>query len=188
MGAPSLMHPRNQRNDIRMDELSFWRFDWYETLPEDIEEFAKMKEIRVQSAAEWTACLRQTKEQTVKEATTGLLCDISYKDWGGEQCDHFTASVHVNRQRVTAAFVLKGPAGGRMFKPLTPGMLGKHGDQIYRLAQTPARLLIVQHCHEVSLAVRATLRAFAVLPHDPRRYCVIDGKDTYRILKARGTC
>ena len=33
-------------------------------------------------------------------------------------------------------------------------------------------------------AVRATLRAFAVAPNQPRRYCVIDGKSTYKILKA----
>jgi hypothetical protein len=36
-------------------------------------------------------------------------------------------------------------------------------------------------------AVRAMLRAFAVTPHDPRRYCLMDGKSTYRVLKAYAT-
>ena len=62
--------------------------------------------------------------------------------------------------------------------------LGKNGDQIVRLASEPAQLLILQHCHLVSPAVVTTLRAFAVNPSAPRRYCVIDGPDTYRLLQA----
>lgn len=102
---------------------------------------------------------------------------------GGEQDDHFTASLSVNGERSTAAFVLKGPAD---FREMTPEMLGKRADQVYRLSTTPAQILIVQHCHQIGEAVRATLRAFSVTPHNPRRYCLIDGKDTYRILKAYG--
>lgn len=30
-------------------------------------------------------------------------------------------------------------------------MLGKNGDQIYRMAGTPAKLLVLQHCHSVAL-------------------------------------
>jgi hypothetical protein len=86
-------------------------------------------------------------------------------------------------KRLTAAFLLKGPAN---FREMTPDMLGRRADQIYRLAQTPANLLVVQHCHQIGEAVRATLRAFAVAPHDPRRYCLMDGHDTYRLLKACG--
>jgi|ERR1700694_303160 len=186
MGAPSLVHPKNENLGIPMHKLAFYGLDCYETIPDDIDEFAKMKGINVRNADEWIGCMRERREQTVKDAITGLLGDIAYKDWGGEQCDHFSASIHVAGQRMTAGFVLKGPAGGKNFKPLTPSMLGKHGDQIYRLAQTPARLLIIQHCHEIPPSVRATLQAFAVAAHDPRRFCIIDGKDTYRIMKAYG--
>ena len=45
-------------------------------------------------------------------------------------------------------------------------------------------MLVVQHCHQIGEAVRATLRAFSVTPQHPRRYCLMDGKETYRILKA----
>jgi hypothetical protein len=62
--------------------------------------------------------------------------------------------------------------------------LGKNGDQITRLASEPAQLLVLQHCHLVSRPVREQLRAFAVNPCAPRRYCIIDGPDTYRLLKA----
>lgn len=67
---------------------------------------------------------------------------------------------------------------------MTPAHLGKNGDQIYRLANEPCQLMVVQHCHEIEPSVRATLRAFAVQPGRPRRYCIIDGRDTFRILKA----
>ena len=63
-------------------------------------------------------------------------------------------------------------------------MLGKRADQINPLATSTASLLVVQHAHDIGEAVRATLRAFAVTPNQPRRYCVIDGKSTYKILKA----
>jgi hypothetical protein len=43
---------------------------------------------------------------------------------------------------------------------------------------------VVQHCHEIQEPVRASLRAFAVQPGAVRRYCVIDGKDSLRLLIA----
>jgi hypothetical protein len=64
--------------------------------------------------------------------------------------------------------------------------LGKNNDQIYRLSQEPANVLFVQHCHDILPAVRATLRAFAVQPGKPRRYCLIDGRDSLRLLRAYG--
>jgi hypothetical protein len=64
--------------------------------------------------------------------------------------------------------------------------LGKKGDQILRLANEPADVLIVQHCHDILPVVRSTLRAFAVQPSRPRRFCCIDGRDTLRLLKAYG--
>ena len=154
MGAPSLEHPKNMDIGLPMWELAFHGWDWFQTLPEDLDEFGRMKEITVARAEEWLNTMRSTHEATVKAAIAELLADNVQKDWGGEECDHFTADVHVCGKRITAAFALKGPAGGRRLKPMTPAMLGKHGDQIYRLAQTPARLLIVQHCHDVLPAVR----------------------------------
>jgi hypothetical protein len=64
--------------------------------------------------------------------------------------------------------------------------LGKNNDQIVRLASEPADVLIVQHCHDILPAVRQTLRAFAVQPGRPRRYCLIDGRDSLRLLMGYG--
>ena len=65
--------------------------------------------------------------------------------------------------------------------------LGKNNDQIVRLSHEPAEVLIVQHAHEIRSAVRETLRAFATsLGTVRRRYCLIDGADSLRILQAYG--
>ncbi len=46
---------------------------------------------------------------------------------------------------------------------------------------------MVQHCHEIGTDVRATLRAFAnALGPVRRRYCLIDGSDSLRLLTAYG--
>ena len=82
-------------------------------------------------------------------------------------------------ERVTAAFLLKGPS---KFHEMKITDLGKNGDQIVRLFQEPADFLILQHCHPVGTAVRHTMKAFA-MSHQ-RRYVVIDGYDTLRILRA----
>ena len=64
--------------------------------------------------------------------------------------------------------------------------LGKNNDQIVRLSHEPAQVLIVQHCHDILPSVRETLRAFAVQPSRPRRYCLIDGRESLRLLHAYG--
>jgi hypothetical protein len=62
--------------------------------------------------------------------------------------------------------------------------LGKNADQIYRLNCTPCDIMIIQHSHKIGEAVSATVQAFASLSSPKRKYCLIDGRDTFRILKA----
>jgi hypothetical protein len=181
MGAPSLDHPFNKNVNIDPARLAWEGFEWYEILPEDVDEFAKAKDVAEPTSEEWTEYMKNHPEANTKRKLCEILGDIPKADWGGEQHDHFSASLHLQGKRVSAAFVLKGPA---QFREMTLDMLGKRADQIHRLATSTARLLIVQHAHDIGEAVRSTLRAFAVSPHQPRRYCLIDGKATYKILKA----
>ena len=87
--------------------------------------------------------------------------------------------------RISTAFALKGPA---KFKPLTLAEMGKNGDQIDRLFTEPADLVIVQHCHNITPAVRGMMRAYATRIHNLKMFCLIDGNDTLRILKAYKKC
>lgn len=154
-------------------------FGFYEQFIEDITEFGKVVDVEIPSDF---AVMKDISEPAFKICLAEILGDSTRKDWGGETSDHFTSHVHLGEKRTTAAFLLKGPGNG--FSPMGLNHLGKNNDQIYRLAQEPAELLVVQHCHEILPPVRATLRAFAVQPGSPRRYCLIDGRDSLRLLTA----
>lgn len=181
MGAPTFDSPFNN-NQIAPIRLLFQASSWFEIIPEEIDNFSKMKEINP-TTQEWQNYMKEKSEDDIKKRLCDILEDIPQKDWGGETNDHFTTSISIGGIRLSAAFLLKGP-GNNKFKKMIPTFLGKNGDQINRLSKTPAKMLIVQHCHEIGEAVRETLQAFAVAPHIQKRYCLIDGKDTYKILKA----
>jgi hypothetical protein len=155
------------------------RVDEYEYFPEEVDEFSECQNIPPTN--DWQDYMKETPEEEIKKKFCKLLGDLPRKDWGGELCDHFSENLHLEGTPISAAFIFKGPA---QFRAMTIDLLGKRGDQLYRLAQTPAKLLIVQHCHAPTEAVLATLRAFATSPVNPRKYCFISGLNTYRILRA----
>jgi hypothetical protein len=163
-----------------IDGPEWWSYSWGEVFVEDIDELA---EVRGQpSPADWQVMSR-VSEAAFKQCLAEILGAEVTKDWGGEQSDLYSAHIRLNGGRTTAAMLLKGPAD---FREMTPNHLGKNNDQIYRLANEPAELLVIQHCHEIGQAVRATLRAFAIQPGRMRHYCLIDRRDSLRILQAYG--
>jgi len=64
--------------------------------------------------------------------------------------------------------------------------LGANGNQIVRLFDEPADILILQHCHYIKAEIYKTMDAFASRFNNIRRYCIIDGIDTQRLLSAYG--
>ena len=177
IGAPWLDHPRNKDGAAAISV----GYDYGEILPEDITEFARMKEATVAGADEWMSMMALIPEEHVKKSIANLLNEPAKSDWGGEENDHFSANVTVASRRCTAAFLLKGPA---RFQEMTPAMCGKNGDQIYRLTRAGADISVVQHAHLIGPAVRETLRSMVVTPGHSRKFCVMDGQSTYRLLKA----
>ena len=126
--------------------------------------------------------LKNVSEAKIKRAFAEIFNELAVpKDWGGEECDLFTSSVSVDKAQHTVAFAFKGPS---KFKPMECSDCGKNGDQIVRLFDTGADILVLQHCHAVKPAVRKTMAAFA-RGHlaERRRYCVIDGYETLKILR-----
>lgn len=151
--------------------------------PSEIEQFQGIDFSDI-SGADALPFMKTVPELQVKQILAQVLGEpVIPKDWGGEQSDLWTTRLRVNGKPHTAAFLLKGPAGGRFSRPMTIGMLGKNGDQIQRLASTPAEVLVVQHCHEIRPEVVAMLRGLASDFRNIRRYMVIDGYDSYAILK-----
>jgi hypothetical protein len=181
IGAPWYEHSRNGEDGTA---LAWFGQEFGEILPEDIEQFKEMSNVTVASADEWQDVMSKLPERAVKEAFASLLLEPTKKDWGGESDDHFSANVAVGGRRRTAAFLLKGPTN---FREMTLDMMGKRADQVYRLTRTDAEIFVVQHAHLIGDAVRATLRALTIYPGGKsKKYCIIDGLATYRILKAYG--
>lgn len=125
--------------------------------------------------------LRHVPEEAVKHWFAEIIGEPDVpKDWGGEQYDLWTRHLTIQGERVRAAIAFKGPAA---FHPMQIADLGKNGDQIQRLAHSPADLLVVQHCHSISSSVEHMLRLVAITPGHLRRYMLIDGYMTVSILR-----
>jgi hypothetical protein len=164
------------------DDAVWWSHAYGEVFVEDIDELAKAVEV-ADAVGDWKV-MEHVSEQAFKQCLAEILGVDAPRDWGGERSDLYSAHVHLRGRRHPTAFLLKGPA---RFSPMTLNHLGKNNDQIVRLSHEPADLLIVQHCHDIGTDVRETLRAFAVQPGPiRRRYCLIDGRDSYKILLAYG--
>lgn len=108
-----------------------------------------------------------------------------FKDWGGEVSDLYTTRLMIGRQRTSTALALKGPgATGK----LTPGKMGKNGDQIQRLFEAPAEIFLVQYCRQIDQSVVTQMERLAVaksvLTGKVVRYGVIDGQDSRRLVMA----
>lgn len=176
----SVVHPDN-----RPTIMSGYLSSSMQVFPDSIDAFRGIEELRYPSEAE-LEILRSVSEETVKKTFAGILNESHVpKDWGGERSDLFTTRLTVRGERVAAAFAFKGPSH---FKPLTLSGLGKNGDQIARLFSEPADLMVLQHCHRITPSVRATMRAFATQIGRLRLFCLIDGFDTLRILRAKAQC
>lgn len=178
MGAPWLDHPRNGKAS---STLMWMAREFGELLAEDIDQFAKLTDVNVASADEWTTVMRAMPEAEVKAKIASLLAEPIKKDWGGERNDLFAGNVSVHGRRRNAAFLLKGRTN---FREMTLDICGKRADQILRLVQSEADISVVQHSHQIGEAVRETLRALVVRPGRPPKFCVMDGQTTYRLIKA----
>gem|GEM_PF-1218489 len=176
MGTPWL----TGEDDEPYEGLEWYASEFYEVFVEDFDQFTKVREIALPTSPNEMSSI---SESAFKTCVADILGDKAQKDWGGETSDYYTAHLSINGKRTTGAFAFKGSA---RFAPMGLNHLGKNNDQIVRLAEEPADVLFVQHCHDILPAVRKTLRAFAVQPSYPRRYCLIDGRDSLRLLKAYG--
>jgi hypothetical protein len=148
---------------------------------DDIQNFAKVKRLRVRSGT-----YTPIPEAVFKKGVAHILGDTGqFQDWGGESNDLYTTKVRIGGQRVSAAFAFKGP-GKRGI--LTPGKMGKHGNQIQRLFRVPAVLYVVQYWGQVAEDVVEQLRAFAVakaaVEGERVFFGVIDGDDSTRLIQA----
>lgn len=175
-----------------LDEAGGWPQQWgraddgQRVDPGEVEQFREIDFTAIDRPDALSA-MGSVPESVVKETLARTLGEpVIPNDWGGESSDLWTTRLRVGTKSHTAAFLLKGPAGGSLARPMTIAMLGRNGDQLQRLASTPAEVLVLQHCHEIRPEVVGMLRSLASDFRNVRRYLILDGYDTYAILSARG--
>ena len=146
---------------------------------DDLDQFAAARKFK-------TASARAISERKFKDGIQRIIGEVGkFQDWGGEPNDLFTSRVRFKGKRISVAFAFKGP-GTRGI--LTPGKLGKNGDQIQRLFLAPAEIFIVQYHSQIAQSVLEQMKAFATLNsvREGKKiwYGVIDGDDTNRLMAA----
>lgn len=172
--------------EVDLSDAGLLPSDWPKrsrVYPGMIDAFARIDSVRAPTATQVKSLLN-IPEKDVKQAFAEIIGEpFVPKDWGGEKSDLCTSQSKIGGRPLSAAFIFKGP-GTR--GPMHPATLGKRGDQLVRAFDEPAELIVVQHHNQVTNAVVRQAEALAVDPARPRLYCVIDGADTWKILKAYG--
>jgi hypothetical protein len=149
---------------------------------DDIDSFRQVRSVR-RSVPEIGDALSETQFKNGLQRILGQRGQ--FKDWGGEIADLYTSRMRIKGCRYRTALALKGPAAkGR----LTPGKMGKNGDQIQRLFAAPAEVFLVQYCRQVDpaiptlmelLATATSIRTGKTIFHG-----IVDGQDSKRLLLA----
>lgn len=176
-------NPRNttSRNKRIIIRVPFGVKTRFITLDE-IDQFSRVKKVH---SVPNKLSPERLSEKLVKAGLLRLLKEtIDPKDWGGESNDIFTTKIKVRGRNHRGAFALKGPAKKG---PLVPGMMGKNGDQIQRLFDSPADVFLVQYEGEIKESVIKLMDELArakALFGRMVLYGVIDREGTYRLRMA----
>ena len=149
---------------------------------DDIDDFRKVREVNRDKVPASLDPVR-LPENVFKEAIRLILNErAKLKDWGGEELDLFSTNLCINQKRYAAGFALKGPGKSGV---LTPGKMGKNGDQIQRLLNGPIQVAIVQYEGAVATSVYTLVeklaREKALTQNKNVYYCIVDMLDSYRL-------
>jgi hypothetical protein len=152
---------------------------------DDIDSFQKVKRISTHKVRNQVPM--KLPESQIKHSIADILGEpFTSKDWSGELADLFSSHLVYQGKRLAAGFLLKGP--GIKSTTLTINRLGKNGDQIVRLTSISLDLYAVQFVGTIAQAVvehlETQVKQAAQKAGQSRYYCIIDGTDTARLLKA----
>jgi DNA-binding transcriptional regulator GbsR (MarR family) len=146
---------------------------------DELDEFKAIKKVRV-------AVSRKIPEKQFKYGVAALAKQSGdFTDWGGERNDLYTSKIRIKGKRHAMAFAFKGPATKGK---LTPGKLGKNGDQIQRLFTSAADVFFVQYHDQIDESVVEQMKRLAIansVTEDKLvMYGIVDGDDTNRLIAA----
>ena len=149
-----------------------------------VDDIGNFRKVRGETKAGYLAS--SVSEAVFKRGVQTILGEPgTFKDWGGEKNDLLSTRLTLSRKRHPVAFAFKGPGTKGT---LTPGKMGKNGDQIQRMLQSSADVYIVQYWRDVAESVREQLRALATAKSATSGqriwFGVINGYDSSRIYEA----
>lgn len=156
---------------------------------EDIDSFRKVRDVNPATVMDVLKDgYLDRSEDSVQTALERIL-SVSFhkKDWGGELNDLYTANVLINGARHETAFLLKG--NGLRSPTMEIKHCGVNGDQILRLCRSPAKLFVVQFVGRISEAIVSDIDGKVRHARSQGRdvwYCIMDGQDTARVMRAYG--
>jgi hypothetical protein len=152
---------------------------------DDIDSFSRVKKVNREAVPQQLSPPRLAENAFKKGLEKILDVRVGQKDWGGENLDLYTTHLQIKGRRVATGIALKGPA---KTGALTPGKMGKNGDQIQRLMSQSIEVAIVQYEGEVAISVPYQMERLArekALGENKNIYfCVIDLIDSYRLRMA----
>jgi hypothetical protein len=144
---------RNRMLDLigALDQIVTINLERYTDLPlrdrlyvEDIDSFRKARDVNPDMVAGFlkNGYLSYLEDDIQRHFEDILHVPFHQKDWAGEINDLYATNLTVNGQRIATAFLLKGR--GLQRRELRIADCGKNGDQLVRLFESPAQLLVVQ--------------------------------------------
>ena len=156
---------------------------------EDIDSFRKVRDVNPATVMDvLTDGYLDRSEDSVQTALERILSvPFHKKDWGGELNDLYTANLLINGARHETAFLLKG--NGLRSPTMEIKHCGVNGDQLLRLCNSPAKFFVVQFVGRISEAIVADIDGKVRHARSQGRevwYCIIDGQDTARVMRAYG--
>jgi hypothetical protein len=145
---------------------------------DDIDTFSKVRNVSNDGPLPQTV-----SEAAFKKGLQAILGEPGrFTDWGGERNDLLSTRLRLMGKRRNVAFAFKGPGTKGA---LTPGKMGKNGDQIQRLFQSTADVFLLQYWREIGESVLDQMRPLAMAKSlmDGKQvwYGIIDGVDSNRI-------
>lgn len=156
---------------------------------EDIDSFRKVRDVNPATVMDvLTNGYLDRSEDSIQTALERILSvPFHKKDWGGELNDLYTANLLINGARHETAFLLKG--NGLRSPTMEIKHCGANGDQILRLCNSPAKVFVIQFVGRISEAIVSDVDGKARHARAQGRdawYCIMDGQDTARVLRAYG--
>ena len=148
---------------------------------DDIDSFKKVRKVPNGDIHD----VRGLLERTINTGICRILGQDEKKDWPGENNDIHSTRVRYSSRRVLGVFALKGRGTHGI---LVPSHMGKNGDQILRLFSIAADIYFVVHNEGIHENVIEIVRAHAIAESiqlgKEIKYCIIDGNDLSRLVKA----